>query len=115
VRFIDDDHVPLGVFRGIKTPLVTRNKIDRRYEESLSRTRELIRFCLERASINQPKTQPKLILHLISPLASEATGRDDQDFADHAAEHEFLYEQPGHDCFSGSRVVGQEKTNSGQW
>jgi len=46
---------------------------------------------------------------LILPLDRKRGGTQDQDALDCFAQLHFFYEQAGHDCFTGTRIVGKQK------
>ena len=54
----------------------------------------------------------ELVLHLPLPLEREIGGRDDKGPLHESTCLQLLEQQPGHDGFSGARVIGQEKADT---
>src|SRR5207248_3011506 len=56
------------------------------------------------------KRQMEASIKLVLPLLGEATRADDQATVKVAAGDQFLHQKAGHDCLTGARIIGQEKT-----
>ena len=51
--------------------------------------------------------------HLVLPLYGERRGAQDKNALNRLAKFQLLYQEPGHDCLAGSRIIRQQKPQSG--
>ena len=113
VRLVHDDQVEMGGGQGGQD-VIPLGKIERGDDLGLPAPDVLAVEGVQQAAFDHQEVLLEAFDQLPAPLVLEVAWGDDENPPDEVAELHLLDDQAGHDRFSGSRIVGDEKADAGQ-